>query len=379
MTLGPAIAEKVPEKVEEKKPERTVVVKADPKKGQPGRPDPRFVNGKGRKDNRPAEPEKIETEARQDTPRAPQKSEQKAEQKPIAASAPVKTQEKVADKPIDKPAEKLIEREAEKQPAKSVRPAPPINAPSMNEEKRERVRDNSMPAPLAAPYTSQDLGLPSLNLEASGGFWSRLPIAGKAGVALLLIAVIGGVFFMMRGGGTAAAGPQIVEAPAITAAEGGWITDWGAEPGVRKAHEISVLRPTLNMTDYRISFEAQIEAKALGWIYRAQDAKNFYVSKLEIVKAGLEPTVALVRYAIVNGEEQPHSQFPLTMPVRIDTLYKVRFDAIGNHFTTWIQDQKVDDWTDERLKTGGVGLYSDRGERISLKGSLRVAPLVIKK
>lgn len=371
MTLEPVVEkvektiEKAPEKVEEKKPERTVVVKTDPRKGQPGRPDPRFANGKGRKDNRPAEPEKSEPEI-----------PQKPEQKPIAASISVKTPEK----PVEKPAAKTIERTIEKETAPAEKTvAKPVARPAIIEEKRERVRDTSLPAPISAPYTPPDLGLPSLNLEASGGFWSRLPVAGKAGVAVLLVAVIGGAFFMMRGGGAVAAGPQIVEAPAITAAEGGWITDWGAEPGVRKAREISVLRPSLNMTDYRISFEAQIESKALGWIYRAQDAKNFYVSKLEIVKPGLEPTVALVRYAVVNGEEQPHSQFPLTMPLRIDTLYKIRFDALGSHFTTWVQDQKVDDWTDERLKTGGVGLYSDRGERISLKGSMRVAPLVLKK
>jgi hypothetical protein len=70
------------------------------------------------------------------------------------------------------------------------------------------------------------------------------------------------------------------------------------------------------------------------------------------------------------------------MPLRVDTMYKVRFDAVGDHFTTWVQDQKVDDWTDERFKTGGVGLYSDRsrGETMRLKkDTLRVAPLVVKK
>jgi hypothetical protein len=97
------------------------------------------------------------------------------------------------------------------------------------------------------------------------------------------------------------------------------------------------------------------------------------------MKPGLEPSVAVVRYAVIKGEERPRAQFPLNLPLRIDTLYKIRFDALGDHFTTWVQDQKVDEWTDGQLKKGGVGLYSDRGERIDLKGTLRVAPLVIKK
>jgi hypothetical protein len=195
-----------------------------------------------------------------------------------------------------------------------------------------------------------------------------------------MVALAMAIIFIMKSGTSAAAGPRVVEAPAFTAAEGGWITDWGVEPGVRTLRDISVLRPTLSMSDYRLEFEAQIESKALGWIYRAQDVKNYYVSKLEIVKPGINPTVALVRYAVLNGEEQPHAQFPLNMPVRVDTTYKIRFDAVGDHFTTWVQDQKIDEWTDARLKTGGIGLYSDRGESRNLKnGSLRIAPLVIKK
>jgi len=332
MTLGPATVVAVEEK---KLPERTVVVKVDPKKGPPPRPDSRVANGKGRKDSRAAQA--VENEA------------EKKESAQSTAAAPPKTA------PY-KPAEKSTEK-----------------AP-------ERLRESTLPAPLAAPYHPPDLGLPSLNLEASGGFWKRLPLSGKAGLALTMVALTMAIIFIMRSGTSAAAGPRVVEAPSFTAAEGGWITDWGIEPGVRTLRDISVLRPTLNMSDYRIEFQAQIESKALGWIYRAQDVKNYYVSKLEIVKPGLNPTVSLVRYAVIGGEELPHSQFPLNMPVRIDTMYKIRFDAVGDHFTTWVQDQKVDDWTDTRLKTGGVGLYSDRGESRTIKnGTLRVAPLVIKK
>jgi len=41
--------------------------------------------------------------------------------------------------------------------------------------------------------------------------------------------------------------------------------------------------------------------------------------------------------------------------------------------------EKVDDWTDERVKWGGVGLYSERGEVATLKGGMAVVPLVIRK
>jgi len=220
-----------------------------------------------------------------------------------------------------------------------------------------------------------------LSMPASSGFWSKLPAAGKIGVAAVVVLAVAGVIGLaMKGSGTAASsGPRVVEAgPALPTPDSGWITDWGADPGVRRQRQISVLRPSLNLTDYRMQFQGQIDTKALGWVFRAMDPKNFYVTKLEIVKPGINPAVALVRFAVINGEEEPRSQFPLTMPVRLDTMYKIRFDVVGNHFTTWVQDQKVDDWTDDRLKTGGVGLYSERGERSSLKGAVSIVPLVVK-
>ena len=38
----------------------------------------------------------------------------------------------------------------------------------------------------------------------------------------------------------------------------------------------------MTMPDYRFEFRGQIERKALGWIFRASNPKNYYVMKLEI-------------------------------------------------------------------------------------------------
>jgi hypothetical protein len=67
------------------------------------------------------------------------------------------------------------------------------------------------------------------------------------------------------------------------------------------------------------------------------------------------------------------------MKVRRDTMFRIRCDAVGNHFTTYVQDQKVDDWTSDSVKTGGVGLYSERGEAATLKGGMSILPLIVRK
>jgi hypothetical protein len=87
----------------------------------------------------------------------------------------------------------------------------------------------------------------------------------------------------------------------------------------------------------------------------------------------------VVHFAVVDGQPQQRAQSPLPMKVRVDTIYRIRFDAVGDHFTTFVQDEKVDDWTDDRLKLGGVGLYSDRGETMPRPRAVSVVPLVIKR
>ncbi len=355
MTFGPA---PVPVKNDVKE------VKVEPKKPTPApvRPDPRIANVK----LRPPTPE-VQEESKPAAKIPPPAPEPVKE-----AAPPLKQVAKAEVASPTKPPVKVDAKQDKKPEAKET-----------VKLKEELKPSPVMPAPLAAPYPgSNDLGLPRLNLQSSSGFLGQLPGVAKIGIVVFLLAGLGGLIaFSSKSGGaaTTSGGGTIVAGSALPAGEAGWITDWGADPGVRRTRQISILRSSQTLTDYRLEMNAQIESKAIGWVFRAQDPKNFYVTKLEIVKPGLEPTVALVRFAIINGEEQAHAQLPLPMKVRLDTMYKIRFDALGNHFTTYVQDVKVDDWTDDHVKTGGVGFYRERGEDATLKGGMNVVPLIVKK
>ena len=93
---------------------------------------------------------------------------------------------------------------------------------------------------------------------------------------------------------------------------------------------------------------------------------------------GLDPQIALVRFAVLNGQEQPRIAWPLKLKVHLDTLYKVRFEAVQDKFTTWIGDEKIDQWADTHLRSGGVGIYAEKGESTSVKGNISLIPLVVK-
>ena len=62
----------------------------------------------------------------------------------------------------------------------------------------------------------------------------------------------------------------------------------------------------------------------------------------------------------------PAVEIPLRVLMHNDTPYRVQITVNGEDFTTSIEGQLVDYWRDDRLKTGGVGFFSDTGERARL-------------
>jgi hypothetical protein len=130
---------------------------------------------------------------------------------------------------------------------------------------------------------------------------------------------------------------------------------------------LAIFRPTVDLSDYRFEFLAEIDQKALGWAFRAEDLNNYYAMKFVVVKPGPLPLVRIVRYAVINGKEGPHVEKPLPMTVRTDMLYRIQVNARGGDFTIMAQGQVVDFWSDNRLQHGGVGFFCNRGERARLR------------
>jgi hypothetical protein len=50
------------------------------------------------------------------------------------------------------------------------------------------------------------------------------------------------------------------------------------------------------------------------------------------------------------------------MYLRSDTLYNVLVTVQGESFTFNVNGQLVDAWSDDRLKSGGIGFFAEKGE-----------------
>ncbi len=171
----------------------------------------------------------------------------------------------------------------------------------------------------------------------------------------------------------------VVAGPALPSGDAQW------SPLTEFPRRISLVRGSSNLADFRMSFQSPVSAKATGWVFRVKDSQNYYAMRLELPKppAGASPgtgtsTGVLKRFAVIDGQDQPAAQFPVTVAIQPGALCNIRIEAVGGKFTTWIGDRKVDDWTDARLAAGAVGFFNDRGEPAAEVSNLAVFPLLKK-
>src|SRR5260370_24384846 len=97
--------------------------------------------------------------------------------------------------------------------------------------------------------------------------------------------------------------------------EGGWVQAWGGDPlNAHVGRQITIYRPSLKLSDYRIEFQGQIETRSMGWVFRAADPNNYYAMKLAVVTPGRSRGLALINSLILKGLETDSRQGSLDLP-----------------------------------------------------------------
>jgi hypothetical protein len=126
---------------------------------------------------------------------------------------------------------------------------------------------------------------------------------------------------------------------------------------------LALYQPSMGLADYQMQFLGMIDQKALSWVVRASDFENYYVIKMVVLKPGPLPEIGVTRYAVINGKAENRADAVVPISARPDMLYRVRLDASGDDFTLDIQGQVIDSWSEPRLRRGGIGFFSARGEQ----------------
>ena len=231
---------------------------------------------------------------------------------------------------------------------------------------------NAIPCIALEPRSSS--GVPSAVLQAVSKQWKATPLSMKAIAAtapLLLILAL----FPLGIPSQATADPlrkAIVHRAAIEHGDDfvGELVHWqGVEKWKRTMSSgvqpvgLGLFKPSLEMRNYVVEFSAQIQKGGVGVVVRAADERNYQAVRLVTLKPGPLPTVAILRYAVIDGKETNRQQTILPMTVAADTVYRISLDVNDQSFTLMVQGKVVDFWSEERLKTGGAGFYGAKGEK----------------
>lgn len=147
-----------------------------------------------------------------------------------------------------------------------------------------------------------------------------------------------------------------------------WAREWKYDAaGFVHTGSLALFTPSMSLNNYSLEFLGQIERRAIGWVVRAKDFDNYYAMKVVLDKPGPLPEASLVRYAVIDGKETGLKRIPLPVPIRSDSLLRIRMEVRGETFTTSIHGQVADFWTDRRLSRGGIGFFSGKGEQSRIR------------
>jgi hypothetical protein len=139
---------------------------------------------------------------------------------------------------------------------------------------------------------------------------------------------------------------------------GGWSRRAISPPG----RQVIAYDLSRDESNYRMEFSWTPSAQPVGWVFRTRDSGNYYGANLSLVQPGDNSAVAVEHFSVLGGIETPHTR-KVTALMRSEPAIRIRMDASGPLFTLYIQGSPVDNWTDQRLPTGGFGFYEERGQQ----------------
>ena len=318
---------------------------------------------------KPAAPVESKTPPKS-APRSEGKSQAKAARK-VEAKAEAPRVELRSPAKVESPAPTVPEPV---QPVASSTPAPvepvPLEkklelVPKLEPRKEQSSSAATTPSSFAAPSFG---GKADVEPD-SDGFFSRMPGWQKAAAVVVLLGVAIAAWAVPAYNRSAkpAKTPSIAQSGATMGADS-WETDSsGDTAGIARRRVISLYKPGRSKRNYVFEFTGHVEQRAMGWVFRMKDPRNYYCLKLEHTGNGAGSSVQLVKFAVVNGEEQPHRLVSIAEPLVVGQPVRIRLDVRGQNFSTQVNGRPVDVWIDNQIAEGTVGFSNESGERAVIR------------
>lgn len=150
-------------------------------------------------------------------------------------------------------------------------------------------------------------------------------------------------------------------------APGSGMSGWRIDNGLMRPGGLRIWDESRNLADYSFQFEGRVESRSLGWVVRAPNHNNYYAAKLSIPERGGNARPEIIRFSVIQGQESRRQHFPIPVLLEKGEFYEYEVRAVGDRILTIIGGRVVDQWRDARFRTGGVGFFSERGDKSSIR------------
>ncbi len=150
-------------------------------------------------------------------------------------------------------------------------------------------------------------------------------------------------------------------------APGTGMSGWRIDNGLMRPGGLRIWDESRNLADYSFQFEGRVESRSLGWVVRAPNHNNYYAAKLSIPERGGNARPEIIRFSVIQGQESRRQHFPIPVVLEKGEFYEYEVRAVGDRILTIIGGRVVDQWRDARFRTGGVGFFSERGDKSSIR------------
>lgn len=213
-------------------------------------------------------------------------------------------------------------------------------------------------------------GSPATTLTGEPLRADQVEVPGIGGTVLkigapvvLVLAGLGYYFFNQAGDQTRPAAPATARMQTLNLGDNNWVAVVAADSaGARHDRKFDLYQPSKSWKNYRFEFTGQIGARALGWVVRAQDSRNYQAMKLSFDEDPSRSYTVLKRWTVVDGRESSYSEKRVPIAPQLATVYRVEMEVRGSTYDLSIQGKPVDLWTDNRLKGGAAGFMNERAE-----------------
>jgi hypothetical protein len=146
--------------------------------------------------------------------------------------------------------------------------------------------------------------------------------------------------------------------------DGNWARSWYYDKGgVVRPGRMAIYQPSIPMKDYHLVLTAAVERRSISWMIRASNLRNYIAIRLHIAGSGPSQRLSLERWTVKDGRVTRRQVLPLATNLGTATTAHIQMEVAGDTFTTMLQDQVVDVFTDTTHGSGGVGLFSTDGDQ----------------